>query len=59
LGITIIVAETDEAAELKNAELLSYGDVEGALGLFSGWTGIDLSTYTDDEDFCFVDDYSV
>lgn len=53
-GITIIVAETDEAAEKKRDELLSYGNREGALALFGGWTGIDLSTYTDDEDFRFV-----
>lgn len=53
-GITIIVAETDEAAQEKHKELLSYGDREGALALFGGWTGVDLSTYTDDEDFRFV-----
>jgi alkanesulfonate monooxygenase SsuD/methylene tetrahydromethanopterin reductase-like flavin-dependent oxidoreductase (luciferase family) len=58
-GITIIVAETDEAAELKKKDLLSYGDREGALALFGGWTGIDLSTYEDDEDFRFTKDYSV
>jgi alkanesulfonate monooxygenase SsuD/methylene tetrahydromethanopterin reductase-like flavin-dependent oxidoreductase (luciferase family) len=58
-GITIIVAETDEAVAVKKAELLSYGDREGALALFGGWTGIDLSMYTDNEDFRFVKDYSV
>jgi FMN-dependent oxidoreductase (nitrilotriacetate monooxygenase family) len=52
-GITIIVAETDEAAEAKRKELLTYGDREGALALFGGWTGIDLSGYSDDEDFRF------
>lgn len=53
-GMTIIAAETDEAARAKHEELLSYGDREGALALFGGWTGIDLSTYSDDEDFRFV-----
>lgn len=53
-GITIIVDETDEKARTKRDELLSYGDKEGALALFGGWTGYDLSTYTDDEDFRFV-----
>ena len=53
-GITIIIDETDEKAEKKRDELLSYGDREGALALFGGWTGIDLSTYSDDEDFRFV-----
>lgn len=53
-GMNIIVAETDEAAQAKREELLSYGDREGALALFGGWTGIDLSTYSDDEDFRFT-----
>jgi alkanesulfonate monooxygenase SsuD/methylene tetrahydromethanopterin reductase-like flavin-dependent oxidoreductase (luciferase family) len=53
-GITIIVDETDEKAYQKRDELLKYGDREGALALFGGWTGIDLSTYSDDEDFKFV-----
>ncbi|CAO2649982.1 Nn.00g012740.m01.CDS01 [Neocucurbitaria sp. VM-36] len=43
-GITIIFDETDEKAQAKRAELLSYGDKEGALALFGGWTGYDLST---------------
>ncbi|EXJ80495.1 alkanesulfonate monooxygenase [Capronia coronata CBS 617.96] len=53
-GISVIIAETDEAARAKHEEYLSYGDREGALALFGGWTGIDLSTYSDDEDFRFV-----
>jgi FMN-dependent oxidoreductase (nitrilotriacetate monooxygenase family) len=54
-GISIIVAETDEAAEEKQRDLLKYGDRDGALALFGGWTGIDLSQYTEDEDFQFSD----
>lgn len=54
-GISIIVDETDEKAKAKYEELLSYGDREGALALFGGWTGHDLSGYTDDEDFRFSD----
>lgn len=50
-GITIDVDETDEKAKAKYEDFLSYGDREGALALFGGWTGIDLSTYSDDEDF--------
>lgn len=52
-GVSLIVAETDEAAKAKQQELLKYGDREGALALFGGWTGVDLSKYTDDEDFRF------
>ena len=54
VGMTIIVAETDELAQAKRDEFLSFGDREGALALFGGWTGIDLSSYSDDEDFRFV-----
>ena len=53
-GITVIIDETDEKAYQKRDDLLTYGDREGALALFGGWTGIDLATYSDDEDFRFV-----
>lgn len=53
-GMTVIIDETDEKAQAKRDEFLAYGDREGALALFGGWTGIDLSTYSDDEDFKFV-----
>lgn len=55
LGIGIIVAATDEAAQQKKDEFLQYADSEGALALFGGWTGVDLSGYSDDEDFRFTD----
>lgn len=54
VGITIIVAATDEAAQAKREDLFSYSDREGTLALFGGWTGIDLSTYSDDKDFRFI-----
>lgn len=46
-----ILADTDEAAEKKYEDLLSYGSVDGAMALFGGWTGINLGDYTDDQDF--------
>ena len=52
-GLLVVVAETDEAAQQKYEELASYGDREGALALFGGWSGYDLSKYADDEDFRF------
>jgi FMN-dependent oxidoreductase (nitrilotriacetate monooxygenase family) len=58
-GVSIIVAETNEAAQAKQQDLLNYGDREGALTLFGGWTGVDLSKFTDDEDFKFSDNQSV
>ncbi|KAF2113187.1 luciferase-like domain-containing protein [Lophiotrema nucula] len=55
VGINIIVAATDKEAVKKREEYLSYADTEGALALFGGWTGIDLSSYSDDEDFSVAD----
>jgi FMN-dependent oxidoreductase (nitrilotriacetate monooxygenase family) len=39
---TVIVAETDEAAEAKYEDYKQYVDPEAALALFGGWTGLDL-----------------
>ncbi|KAJ5684012.1 uncharacterized protein N7477_000357 [Penicillium maclennaniae] len=58
-GALVIVAETDEEANVKFDELKKYGDREGALALFGGWTGYDLSTHTDDQDFRFVEQPAV
>lgn len=53
-GLLVIVGETDEIAQAKFEEVIGFGDREGALALFGGWSGIDLSTYSDEEDFRFV-----
>ena len=43
-AITVIVADTDQAAEEKLADYKSYGLQDGALALLSGWSGMDFST---------------
>lgn len=48
--ITIIVGETHEEAEKKYLEYKSYGDLDGAQALFSGWTGIDIGQFDADEE---------
>ncbi|KAK2809107.1 hypothetical protein FQN50_004161 [Emmonsiellopsis sp. PD_5] len=53
-GVLVIVGETDEAAQAKFDELAKYGDKEGALALFGGWSGFDLSKYGEEEDFRFT-----
>ncbi|KAK9771408.1 hypothetical protein SCAR479_11887 [Seiridium cardinale] len=50
-----LVAATNEEAYAKRDEYLKYADREGALVLFGGWTGVDLSSYSDDEDFRLTD----
>jgi alkanesulfonate monooxygenase SsuD/methylene tetrahydromethanopterin reductase-like flavin-dependent oxidoreductase (luciferase family) len=54
VGMLVIVDETDEKARQKYEEYLSYSDLEGSLALFGGWTGEDLSKFSDDEDFQFT-----
>ncbi len=44
-GIGVIVAETEAEARLKQERYKSYATVEGALALFGGWTGVDLSSF--------------
>jgi FMN-dependent oxidoreductase (nitrilotriacetate monooxygenase family) len=45
-----IIAPTEEEAQKKFEDLQKYGDIEGALALFGGWTGIDLAKYDDDQE---------
>ncbi len=54
-GLLVIVAATDALAHAKYDELAEYGDREGALALFGGWSGYDLGKYGDEEDFRFLD----
>ncbi|KJX94991.1 xenobiotic compound monooxygenase like protein [Zymoseptoria brevis] len=53
-GVTIIIDSTDEKAQQKRDEFIKYGDLEGALALLGGWTGIDIGIYPDDQDFLLV-----
>lgn len=48
VGMTVIVDETDEKAQAKYESYLSYASLEGALALFGGWLGYDLSQEPDD-----------
>lgn len=53
VSVALILGETDEEAQQKYNDFLSYADVEGALTLFGGWTGSDLAKFRDDDDFRF------
>lgn len=52
--LTAIPAPTDAEAQSKHEEYLEYIDYDGALALFSGWTGIDFSTYDPDDPISYV-----
>lgn len=53
--ITTVVAPTDEEAQAKYEELLTWTDHEGALALYAGITGIDLSTLDPDQPLEYVE----
>jgi len=45
-----VVGRTEEEAKAKFEDYAQYGDLDGALALFGGWTGVDLAVYQDDEE---------
>jgi alkanesulfonate monooxygenase len=47
--ISVVVDESDGAAERRYEEYRSYALRDGALALLSGWSGIDMSRYALDE----------
>lgn len=53
-GLHVVLDETDELAQRKYEEYLSYADLEGSLALFGGWTGTDLAGVPDDADIKFT-----
>lgn len=54
-----IIGKTQEEAEAKYKDFIQYGSEDGALALFGGWTGIDLSTYGDDEELRHVESNAI
>jgi FMN-dependent oxidoreductase (nitrilotriacetate monooxygenase family) len=52
---TVIVAETDAEAQRRYDEYRTYVSIEGALALYGGWSGIDLSALDPDEPLAYVD----
>ncbi|KAF2995459.1 hypothetical protein E8E14_001073 [Neopestalotiopsis sp. 37M] len=57
--VTPILGRTTEEAQAKLKEFRQYASHEGALALFGGWTGIDLSQYGDDEELRHVESNAV
>lgn len=54
-----IIGKTDEEAQQKYDEYLRHGSKEGALALFGGWTGIDLSQYGEDEELRAIESNAI
>lgn len=57
--VTPILGRTEEEAQEKLKEYRKYASHEGALALFGGWTGIDLSKYGEDEELRQVESNAV
>jgi len=54
MGLTVIVARTEEQARAKHAEYLRYASPEAGVAHFSSSTGIDFSAYELDEPIQYV-----
>ncbi|KAF2787318.1 dibenzothiophene desulfurization enzyme A [Melanomma pulvis-pyrius CBS 109.77] len=57
--VTPILGRTEEEAQAKLAEYRKYASHEGALTLFGGWTGMDLSKYGDEQELREVESNAV
>ncbi|KAK8081187.1 Nitrilotriacetate monooxygenase component A/pristinamycin IIA synthase subunit A [Apiospora hydei] len=57
--VTPILGTTEAEAQQKLAEYRKYASHDGALALFGGWTGIDLSRYGDEEELREVESNAV
>jgi alkanesulfonate monooxygenase len=52
--MTVIPGRTDREAQEKYEEYRSYISHEGALTLFSGWTGVDFSRFDLDDPIAYI-----
>lgn len=57
--LTVITGPSDEAAQAKYEEYLSYSSSEGMLALYGGWTGIDFAQYDPEEPLQTLDNDSL
>lgn len=57
--VTPILGRTEKEALEKYNEAKKYASLDGALSLFAGWTGMDLSQYGDDQELREVESNAV
>lgn len=57
--VTIITGPTEEAAQAKYEEYKQYASIEGALALYGGWAGVDLSTIDVDQPLEYVENDAI
>lgn len=54
-----IVGKTEAEAKGKYKDYQQYISAEGALALFGGWTGVDLSQYAKDQEISYIENDSI
>jgi FMN-dependent oxidoreductase (nitrilotriacetate monooxygenase family) len=52
---TVITGRSEEEARVKHAEYRRYADLEAALALFSGWTGVDFSRFQPNDELRYIE----
>jgi FMN-dependent oxidoreductase (nitrilotriacetate monooxygenase family) len=57
--ITVVTAPTDEEARAKHRDYLRYASLEGALTLYGGWSGLDLSEFDPDAPLRYIETEAV
>ncbi|SCU97795.1 LANO_0E16996g1_1 [Lachancea nothofagi CBS 11611] len=58
--LTVIIGDTHELAEKRYEEYkAAYSDEEGAKAMFSGWTGVDIDKFEDDEVLTNVENVAI
>lgn len=57
--MTVVVADSDAAAERKYRDYLSYSSADGAFTFYGGWSGLDLSGYAPEAPLKYVDTNAV
>ncbi|MEV4902869.1 LLM class flavin-dependent oxidoreductase [Citricoccus sp. NPDC055426] len=53
--LSVVVGETDAEAQRKFEDYRRYASTDGAMAMFGGWTGIDLSKYDPDQVLKYVE----
>ncbi len=52
---TVITGRSEAEAQEKHAEYRRHADLEAALALFSGWTGVDFAKYRPDDELRYIE----
>ncbi|MEX3508461.1 LLM class flavin-dependent oxidoreductase [Kocuria carniphila] len=52
--LSVVVDETEEKAEEKYREYLSYVNLEASQAIIGGWSGVDLSQFDEDEALNYI-----